>query len=362
MLFKRDYQIEQELIKSIEKAADRLGNTVSIMEVCGTHTMNIHKYGIKSMLPKNIRLVSGPGCPVCVTPDGYIDQTADLAKEKDIIICTFGDMVRVPGTNGTLEDARIQGADIRIVYSPLDCLDIAQENPEKTIVFLAVGFETTAPVIGLTVKKAKMDKIKNFYILSGLKLLFPALKLLLDSKEIKINGLLCPGHITAITGEKAYGFIVQDHLIPCVVAGFESSDILASINMLVNQVVSNRAEVENSYKRVGTTSGNHKALQIINEVFEPCDETWRGFGLVEGSGLQLSGKYSNFDIRKIMNINVPEWKETGACRCGDVIKGLIEPVECGLFGKGCTPESPKGPCMVSGEGSCAAYFKFGRNR
>lgn len=350
--------MEQKLLESIEKTARELNKNVSIMEVCGTHTMSIHKYGIKGMLPKNIKLVSGPGCPVCVTPAEYIDQAVKLAKEKDIIICTFGDMVRVPGINESLEYARTDGAQIRIVYSPLDCIEVAEKNSAKRIIFLAVGFETTAPVIGLAIKNAKLKGLENFYVLSGLKLLFPALKELLGSNEIKINGLICPGHVTAVTGQKSYNFIAEEYKIPCVVAGFEPLDILVSINMLINQIVSGRAEIQNAYKRAGTVEGNPQAVKIINEVFEPCNDSWRGFGPITGSGLRLSDEYSNFDIRKKADLGMPEWKGIEACRCGEVIKGLIEPIECGLFGKGCTPEKPKGPCMVSGEGSCAAYFKF----
>jgi len=358
MSYEKNFEMEKKLIKSIEKSAQQLTADISIMEVCGTHTMSIHKYGIKSMLPRNIKLVSGPGCPVCVTPAEYIDQAIKIAKEKDVIICTFGDMVRVPGTEETLEDARIQGADIKIVYSPLDCISVSQNNPDKRIVFLAVGFETTAPVVGLAVKHAKAEKLRNFYLLSGLKLLFPALKKLFTSNEIRINGLICPGHITAVTGEESYKFIIEEYNIPCVVAGFEASDILVSINMLINQIVSRKAQVENAYKRAGTVRGNPQAAELINEVYKPCDDSWRGFGVIENSGLKLSDEYSEFDVRKIMNIEMPVWRGTEACRCGDVIKGVIEPNGCGLFDKGCTPENPKGPCMVSGEGSCAAYYRY----
>lgn len=358
MLFKRDPQIEKRYIDLIEKSAAKLKNNVSLMEVCGTHTMSIYRYGIKAMLPKSIKLISGPGCPVCVTPAEYIDQAVKIAKEKDTIICTFGDMLRVPGTDESLEDARIQGAEIKVVYSPLDCLNIANNNPQKRIVFLAVGFETTAPVIGLAVKNAKNKHLENFYILSGLKLLFPALKELLDSNEIRINGLICPGHVTAVTGQERYNFITEEYKIPCVIAGFESAEILASINMLVKQISLGKAKIENAYKRAGTENGNPQAVQVIDEVFQLCDDSWRGFGFIRNSGLELSEEYSRFDIRKAMGLGMPEWKETGLCKCGEVIKGLIEPVECQLFGKVCTPEKPKGPCMVSGEGSCAAYFKF----
>jgi len=358
MSYKKGFEMEQRLIKSIEKSAQKLAANISIMEVCGTHTMSIHKYGIKNMLPRKIKLVSGPGCPVCVTSAEYIDQAIMLAKEKDIIICTFGDMIRVPGTEKTLEDARIKGADIRIVYSPLDCISIVRNNPEKRVVFLAVGFETTAPVIGLAVKHAKAEKLKNFFLLSGLKLLFPALKKLFNSKEIRIDGLICPGHVTAITGEESYKFITEEYKIPCVVAGFEALDILVSINMLINQIVLRKAQVENAYKRAGTVKGNPQAVELINEVYKLCDDSWRGFGLIEDSGLMLGEEYSQFDARKVMNIGMPIWKGTEACRCGDVIKGIIEPSQCGLFGETCTPNNPKGPCMVSGEGSCSAYYKY----
>lgn len=351
--------IESELIEAIHKTSRFLTRKVTFMEVCGTHTMSIFKHGIKSMLPENIRLISGPGCPVCVTPPQYIDQAVEMSKIKDVVICTFGDMIRVPGTNGTLETARADGADVRIAYSPMDCLKAARENPEKTIVFLAVGFETTAPIVGLAVKKAESEGIDNFCILSGLKRLFPALEVLLQSGEINIDGLICPGHVSAVTGQEPYRFIPEKHKIPCVITGFEAADILMSVYMLSLQVLENRAEVENAYKRAGTQMGNALAIKTMDEIFKAEDDSWRGFGVIPGSGLELSSCCSRKSARIIFDMDRPVWTGDGSCQCGNIIKGLKVPTDCPLFKKVCTPENPVGACMVSGEGTCAAYYKYG---
>ena len=351
--------IEKQLIDAIHEESKKIGRNVSLMEVCGTHTMSIYRHGIKSLLPAYIRLISGPGCPVCVTPSQYIDQAVLLSRDKDIIICTFGDMVRVPGEKSSLEMARIEGGDIRIVYSPLDCIRIATENPNKKVVFLGVGFETTAPVIGLTIKKAFEMRIENFFVLSGIKRLFPVLTMLFSSESIKIDGLICPGHISTITGEEPYRFLPEQYKVPCVITGFEASEILKGIYLLIRQIAQGEAKVENAYKSAGTVDGNKKAIGLINEIFEPTDSSWRGFGIVRESGLKLNEKYRTFDAKAFFGLEDPIWAGDGGCNCGDVIKGLKEPEACPLFRKVCTPRTPKGACMVSSEGSCAARYKYG---
>lgn len=360
MQFRVNKDLELDIVKAITEMANTHLNDkeVIFMEVCGTHTVSICRYGIRSILPKNVKLISGPGCPVCVTPAQYIDQTIKISKNEKVIICSFGDIIRVPGISGTLETARSQGADIRIVYSPLDCLKIARQNPDKIVIFLAIGFETTSPIVGLAIKKAENERIDNFMILSGLKLLFPALKALLNLGEVRVNGLICPGHVSAVTGEKPYEFIPRDFGIPCVITGFEPLDILIGIYMLLIQVVENKARVENEYKRVVTRNGNSQAMNIIKEVFQKVDDSWRGLGVIPDSGLELVKLYNHRNARSYFGLEKPIWTGDGICRCGDVVKGLKAPYECPLFGVKCTPQTPVGPCMVSSEGSCAAYYKY----
>ncbi len=352
---------ETKLIQNIA-AAQKIDRNVLLMEVCGTHTMSIFKHGIKSVLPENIKLVSGPGCPVCVTPPQYIDQAVFLAESEETIICTFGDMMRVPGEETTLENSRAQGADIRVIYSPMDCLEIAEKNPHKRVVLLAVGFETTSPVIGITIEQADRKSLDNLFVLSGLKRLFPALHTLLDSGELNINGLICPGHVSSISGEGPYRFIPEKHGIPCVISGFGSADILMGIYMLVLQIAENRAVVENAYRRAGTVEGNSKALDIIRRVFNEVDDSWRGLGVVPGSGLDLADVFRHRDARSAYYLERPVWTGDGACSCGDIIKGIKVPSDCELFGNVCTPENPVGACMISGEGTCAAYYRYTADR
>lgn len=358
MLLEKIGRIETRLVKEIKSASLYLNKRITIMEVCGTHTMSIYKYGIKSILPDNIKLISGPGCPVCVTPPGYIERAVEVAGCEDVIICTFGDMIRVPGTKGTLEDARSRGADIRIVYSPLECLKVARENPEKKVVLLAVGFETTAPVIGLSLKHAEEQGIDNFLILSGIKQLFPALEVLFGSGAVNIDGLICPGHVSAVTGEQPYRFISDKYKIPCVIAGFEASDVLAAVYLLVLQHLKEKALVQNAYKRAGTVKGNTSAMNIIQLIFSSADDSWRGLGVIPGSGLEPAEQYRHMDAWRHFGIKRPIWEGDGACRCGDVIKGAAEPAECPLFREVCTPQNPVGACMVSSEGTCSAYYKY----
>lgn len=344
---------------NLNRIASEIQHSVTLMEVCGTHTMNIFKHGIRAIIPENIKLISGPGCPVCVTPQGYIDQAIQLADYEDTITCTFGDMMRVPGEKGTLTGKKLDGADIRIVYSPMDCLKIAKDNPAKKVVFLGIGFETTAPVIGLAMKKAKEENIKNFLVLSEVKMLFPALKVLLESGETKVDGLICPGHVTSITGQSAYSFIPEKYKIPCVITGFESEEILEGIYMLVQQIVKKEALVQNAYKKAGTVEGNKTAVELINEVFVPEDSVWRGFGKIENSGLKPSEEYEYMDATLYYDLEKPTWDKDDKCRCGDIVRGMAMPSDCPLYRVACTPESPKGACMVSTEGTCATHYKYG---
>ena len=327
------------------------------MEVCGTHTVNIFRNGIKKMLPTNINLISGPGCPVCVTPIRYIDEIIALSRESDFIITTFGDMIKVPGSTSTLEKEKANGSDIRVVYSTLDALEVARNNPSKKIVFMGVGFETTSPTIASAILKADEEKINNFFVLSVGKVIPPAMRALLESGEININGFICPGHVSTIIGSRPYNFIAIQYGIPCVVSGFEPLDILQAIFMLAKQIEEGRAEVEIQYKRVVKPEGNKIALEKVSRVFKVVDSEWRGIGKIPLSGLEIREEYEQFNTRKF-EVEIEETREPKGCRCGEVLRGVIIPPECPLFREACTPENPQGACMVSTEGTCAAYYKY----
>ena len=329
------------------------------MEFCGGHTVAIFKYGIRQALPSNIELVSGPGCPVCVTATSDIDKAIALSFIPGVIITSFGDMLRVPGSRASLQQARAAGADVRIVYSTLDALKIAQENPSKTVVFIGVGFETTAPTIAASVLQAKEQGIKNYRVLSLHKLCPPVIKTILDAGEVKLNGLICPGHVSAVTGSNAWEFVARDYGIPCVVAGFEPTDILQCVDMLVTQVENHQSKVEIAYKRGVTTEGNLQAQKIMAQVFEPCPANWRGMGAVPASGLKLRQKFASYDAEVAFNIRPEPAIEPKGCVCGEILRGVKTPADCRLFRKVCTPENPVGPCMVSSEGSCSAYYLYG---
>jgi len=350
----RNKEIAQKILRQIKSISKK---KINLMEVCGTHTVAIFRNGIRKILPSNINLISGPGCPVCVTPISYIDEIIALSREVDFIITTFGDMIRVPGSTSTLEKAKTDGADIRIVYSTLDALKIAQDNSSKEVVFMGVGFETTSPTIASAVLKAQKDEINNFSVLSVAKIMPPAMKALLEGKEVNIDGFICPGHVSAIIGSRPYNFITTQYKVPCVICGFEPLDILQSIYMLVKQIEDGRAEVEIQYERAVKPEGNKIALDKINEVFKVVDSNWRGIGNIPLSGLEIKDKYEQFNARKF-EIEIEETKESRGCRCGEVLRGVITPNECPLFREACTPENPQGACMVSTEGTCAAYYKY----
>jgi hydrogenase expression/formation protein HypD len=332
------------------------------MEICGTHTHSVSRYGIRGSLPPNIRLLSGPGCPVCVTAQSDIDAIIEFSRmEKSVITATFGDMLRVPGRLSTLEKERALGSDIRIVYSPLGALDIARKN-RRPVVLFSVGFETTAPTVAATIMKAKNEGLENFSVFSLHKLTPPAMRALLDSAAISLDGFLCPGHVTAVIGAAAYGFIADDYRRPCVVSGFEPLDILYSLHMLMSQIKEGRSEIEIEYRRVVTWEGNKKAQSVMHEVFEPADALWRGLDSIPLSGLEIRDGYAEFDAKKRFSIRQEKTGDSSGCSCAGVLKGTITPFQCALFANPCAPENPIGPCMVSAEGTCAAYYKYERGQ
>ena len=332
---------------------------VRLMEVCGTHTVAIARGGIRSLLTGAVTMLSGPGCPVCVTPDGYIDAAITLGRERGVLLTSFGDMLRVPGRSSSIEKEKGKGLDVRVVYSPLDAVEIAAATPDREVVFLGVGFETTAPAIGGAIRTAAGRGLRNFSVLPSLRTIPEAMEVLASDPEVRIEGFLCPAHVSAVIGADAYRPVAEKYAIPCVVAGFEPLDILLGISMLLRQKKEGIARVENEYSRVATSTGNRKARELIREVFVPCDTGWRGIGVIPRSGLRIAGKYAAFDAERKFGLSLAPSPETTACRCGEVLKGKITPADCPLFGKACVPEEPYGPCMVSSEGSCAAYFKYG---
>ncbi len=352
----RDRAIAERIIKKIEGFDSFKAN---LMEVCGTHTMVIFKQGLKGMLPKNVNLLSGPGCPVCVTSQEDIDKAIVLARDKKVIITTFGDMIRVPGTNSSLEQEKADGADVRIVYSPSEALKVARENPARKVVFLAIGFETTSPLIAASLLDAQKEKIDNFFVFATHKLIPPAMEALSKSKELNIDGFICPGHVSVTIGSDAYRFIAEKYDVPCVIGGFEPLDVLQSIYMLLRQIKEKRAEVEIEYFRAVHPQGNRIAQQLISEVFEVTDVRWRGLGIIPKSGLRLKKEFSDFDAEREFQPKVKRSKENPDCACGQVLKGVKKPTQCKLYRRVCTPEKPYGPCMVSSEGTCAAYYKYG---
>lgn len=335
---------------------------IRIMEVCGTHTVAIFKAGIRQLLPVNVELVSGPGCPVCVTPNEYLDQAIAYSRQAEVIIATFGDMLKVPGSSSSLAGEKAMGADIRIVYSPMESLTIAKDNPTKKVIFLAVGFETTAPIAAAVVLMAKEAGIKNFYVLSAHKLVPPALRALLLAADTQVDGFLLPGHVSAMIGIKPYEFLIHEFKTPGVIAGFEPLDILQSIYMLLKQIGEGTPKLENQYGRIVPPEGNKVGWGILNKVYEPSDAVWRGIGSLPNSGLSIRGEYLAFDAQANLPVVVEITKEHAGCRCGEVLRGTILPTLCGLFGNTCRPEHPVGSCMVSVEGTCAAWYKYGGGR
>jgi hydrogenase expression/formation protein HypD len=337
------------------------GREYKFMEVCGGHTHTIYKHGLEDYLPESITLVHGPGCPVCVIPMGRVDDGIAIAHEERVIFACFGDMMRVPGSDGSLLDAKAAGADIRMVYSPLDALRIAKQNPDREVVFFAIGFETTAPSTALTLKRARAEGIANFSVMCSHVTIVPPLRALLESPDLRLDGFIGPGHVSTVVGARPFHFIPADYGKPIVIAGFEPLDILHAIEMILRQLAGGRCEVENQYKRVVPYEGNLRALEVMAEVFElrPHFE-WRGLGFISHSGLRLSDAYADLDAEIRFSVPGVRVADPKACQCGEVLKGVIKPWECKVFGTACTPERPIGTCMVSSEGACAAYYNFGR--
>jgi hydrogenase expression/formation protein HypD len=346
------------VIDIIKNLYSHIGRPVNFMEVCGTHTVAIFRHGIRSLLPEGLRLLSGPGCPVCVTSIKDIDTAIAIARKENAILTTFGDMMRVPGGKQSLMDVRAEGADIRIVYSPLDSLKIARENKEKKVVFFAAGFETTAPSTAATVSEAERMGIPNFYLYSVHKVVPPALEALLLGEDVRIDGFILPGHVSTIIGTSPYKFIPEKYSIPCAVTGFEAHDILSGIAMLLKQIIEGKISVEVEYKSVVKEEGNPKAVAFIQNFFEPSDSYWRGIGMIPGSGLRLRDKWKHRNAEAVFDLEVPDIAEPKGCMCGLVLRGIKMPSECPLFAKVCNPDKPVGACMVSSEGSCAAYYRY----
>ena len=345
----------------MDAACSKLGRQINVMEVCGTHTVSIFRNGVRSTLPDRLKLLSGPGCPVCVTDPGYIDVVLQLADRDDVIIATYGDMMRVPGRNGSLETRQRRG-NVRVVLSSDDALQLAIDNPNKTTVFVAVGFETTAPATAVVARQALAEEIDNFCILSSHKLVVPAMRALLAEKNNKIDAFLCPGHVSVITGYGSYSQIAEQFRRPCVVAGFEPLQIIEGLAEICRQLEQGQAKVKSIYTAVVNEHGNLTAQQAITECFEVADGHWRGLGKIEKSTLEFKDKYERFDAFRRFNLTESSAEDKSGCRCGEVLCGLIDPPQCGLFQNSCTPEAPIGPCMVSSEGACAAWFKYGRKR
>ena len=358
----RDPEAARAVAQAIRARSTR---PARLMEFCGGHTHAILRFGIPDLLPPTVELRSGPGCPVCVTAAADLDRAIALAQVEDVILTTFGDMIRVPGSRGdglrapvSLAQAKAQGADVRVVYSPLDALQIARQNPTRPVIFLGVGFETTAPMIASAVLAAETEGVENFYVFSTHKLTPPATHAILNAGEVALDGIIGPGHVTTIIGSEGWRFLPDDYGIPCAVAGFEPLDILRAILALVEMIEEGQANVNNAYARSVRPEGNVAARRVMEQVFEVAAAEWRGFGTVPASGLRLRETYARFDAARVFPVEVPPAREHPGCRCGEILRGLLLPTECSLFGKACTPQVPIGPCMVSAEGACAAYYRY----
>ena len=352
----RDPKLARELIELIHQTVGE--RQINLMEVCGTHTVSIGRYGFRSVMPAGLKLLSGPGCPVCVTANRDIDHAIALACMEGAIITTFGDMMRVPGSSTSLAKMKAQGRDIRIVYSPLDALDIAQKNPDREVIFMGVGFETTTPAIAACILEASERDLPNFSVYCSHKTTAPALAAIANDPDTRIDGFILPGHVSTITGLAPYGFLVDEFDVPGVVTGFEPVDVLEGILELCRMVADGTPAVKNAYRRGVSADGNVVARTLVDQVFEPIDAVWRGLGPIAGSGLAIRREFARFDARARFDVEVEPTVEPRGCRCGDVLRGVITPGGCPLFGRACTPEHPVGPCMVSSEGSCAAYYRF----
>ncbi|UCH14338.1 MAG: hydrogenase formation protein HypD [Bacteroidales bacterium] len=350
----RDKDLVQELSRKIKQISVK---RITIMEVCGGHTMAIHKFGIPSLLPENIDLLSGPGCPVCVTDIRFIDRVVAISRLDNTIITTYGDLIRVPGSSSSLDKEKANGADIRVVYSTLEALEIAKHNKDKKVIFPGIGFETTTPSSAIAILEASKKDTDNFFLYSSHKVMPPAMAALID-EGIKIDGYIGPGHVTTVAGAKMYDDLANKYKLSIVISGFEPVDLMQSIYFLVRQLENNKPKVEIQYKRAVNYEGNLTAQHMINEVFELRDDWWRGLGVLPGSGLGIRKKYESFDAEKQIEVEVEKPKEPKGCICGEILKGLKRPTDCKLFRSVCTPSYPVGTCMVSNEGTCQAYYNF----
>ncbi len=346
----------RELVGRICAAAS---SPLNIMEFCGTHSHALYRYGFRQLMPETITLLSGPGCPICVTPTADIDRILALASISGVTVATFGDLLKVPGSRGSLLAARTKGADIHTVYSPLDAVDLAARNPRRKIVFPGIGFETTAPAVAASILYAKESRVSNYSVFSAHKVTPPAMRAILDMGEVALGGVLCPGHVSMITGWEAWEFVPRQYAIPAVAAGFEPTDILIAIEELVRQHETGVSEAKNMYPRCVTAGGNAAATAIMNEVFEISDAEWRGLGIIPSSGLVIKEAYRSFDAGSIFGLKPEACEEPAGCLCGEIIRGVMRPHDCPLFAGACTPENPLGPCMVSSEGNCAACYRYG---
>jgi hydrogenase expression/formation protein HypD len=350
----------REITRISDELADELKRPVYIMEVCGGHTHSIFRYGIENMLPRSIELIHGPGCPVCVLPMGRVDDCVAIAEQENTVMTTFGDAMRVPGSKRSLLQAKALGADVRMVYSPLDALSIARKNPDKEVVFFGLGFETTMPSTALTVLKAEAEEVSNFSLFCNHITIIPTIKAVLDSPDVQLDGFLGPGHVSMVIGNQPYGFIAEHYRRPVVVSGFEPLDILQSLWMVLKQLHAGDARIENQYNRVVPEYGNKVALEAISKVFELRQFfEWRGLGSIDNSGVQLNKQYAAFDAEKKFAIPAVTIADPKSCQCGEVLKGAIKPWQCKVYGKACTSETPMGALMVSSEGACAAYYQYG---
>jgi hydrogenase expression/formation protein HypD len=355
----RDRRIAQRLISEMHAASRR---PVRLMEVCGTHTMAIFRSGLRALLPETITLVSGPGCPVCVTAQREIDQFVALARCEGVILTTFGDLLRVPGSGSSLQQARAAGCDVRVVYSPLDALALAAQNPAKRVVFLGVGFETTAPTVAAALLSARARGVSNFLVFAAHKRTPPAVAALMAAPDLRVDGFLLPGHVCLVAGTQAFQPLVDRYRIPCVVGGFEPLDLLRALARLVAQIEAGEALLENAYERAVTAAGNAKARAAMAAVFADVDAEWRGLGVIPESGLKIAAAHRALDAEASFDLSVPDVPEPRGCACGEVLKGIKLPTDCVLYQKACTPLHPVGPCMVSSEGTCAAYFRYHRGQ
>jgi len=354
--------MNRELVKKLADLLKnrKLKNEIRIMEVCGTHTAEFFKTGVKDLFPEGLQLIDGPGCPVCVTPNAFLDLAIAIAQEHGTILTTFGDMIKVPSSYSSLAKEKAEGMDVRVVYSPLDAVKLAEETPSEEIIFLSVGFETTAPAEAIAIMEAKNKGIKNFSVLSCNKLTPPAVEALINADEVKIDGFIIPGHVSAIIGRKPWEFIAEKYGKPGVISGFEAYDLITGVLSLIDLLEKDEKIITNNYKTIVRENGNENAIDIIYKVFDATSSVWRGIGEIPGSGLKIRDEYSAYDAEKKFPATPPPVKEHPGCRCGDLLRGVITPPECPLFEKVCSPEHAVGPCMVSSEGPCSAYYKYWR--